>query len=44
MLDIRFIRDNADAVKAAMANRKAEVDIDAVIALDVERKEKKFED
>ena len=38
MLDIRFVRENADAVKAAMANRKAEVDIDAVIALDDRRR------
>jgi len=38
MLDIRFVRENAEAVKAAMANRKAEVDIDATIALDDRRR------
>lgn len=38
MLDIRFIRENADAVKAAMANRNAEVDIDAVLELDSRRR------
>ncbi len=39
MLDIRFIRENADAVKAAMKNRKADVDVDAVLALDARRRE-----
>ncbi|QBG48488.1 serine--tRNA ligase [Verrucomicrobia bacterium S94] len=39
MLDIRFIRENADAVKTAMKNRKADVDIDAVLALDARRRE-----
>jgi seryl-tRNA synthetase len=38
MLDIRFIRENTDAVKAAMANRNAEVDLDAVLALDTRRR------
>ncbi|HSR87479.1 MAG TPA: serine--tRNA ligase, partial [Pontiella sp.] len=38
MLDIRFIRENADAVKAAMANRNAEVDLEAVLALDSRRR------
>lgn len=39
MLDIRFIRENTDAVKAAMKNRKADVDVDAVLALDARRRE-----
>jgi len=39
MLDIRFIRENAEAVKAAMKNRKADVDVDAVLALDARRRE-----
>lgn len=39
MLDIRFIRENADAVKAAMINRNAAVDVDAVLALDARRRE-----
>ena len=38
MLDIRFIRENADAVKTAMANRNADVDVDAVLALDERRR------
>ena len=38
MLDIRFIRENAEAVKAAMAHRNAEVDVDAVLALDDRRR------
>jgi seryl-tRNA synthetase len=39
MLDIRFIRENADAVKAAMKNRNADVDVDVVLALDGRRRE-----
>jgi len=38
MLDIRFIRENADAVKVAMANRNAEIDLDAVLELDGRRR------
>ena len=38
MLDIRFIRENADAVKAAMVNRNADVDVDAVLELDARRR------
>ncbi|WP_372808139.1 serine--tRNA ligase [Pontiella sp.] len=38
MLDIRFVRENADAVKTAMKNRNADADIDAVIALDDRRR------
>ncbi|MBN2703659.1 MAG: serine--tRNA ligase [Pontiellaceae bacterium] len=38
MLDIRFIRENAEAVKAAMANRNADVDVDAVLELDSRRR------
>ena len=39
MLDIRFVRENADTVKAAMKNRHADVDVDAVLALDARRRE-----
>ncbi len=39
MLDIRFVRENAEAVKAAMKNRNAEVDVEAVLALDSRRRE-----
>jgi seryl-tRNA synthetase len=38
MLDIKFIRDNPDAVKKALANRKAEADIDGLIGLDTARR------
>lgn len=38
MLDIHFIRDNADIVKAGAAKKKIEVDIDKLIAVDDERK------
>ena len=39
MLDIRFIRENTDAVKVAMTNRNADVDVEAVLALDNRRRE-----
>lgn len=38
MLDIRFIRENTKAVKAAMANRNADVDVDAILELDARRR------
>jgi seryl-tRNA synthetase len=38
MLDIRFIRENADTVKAAMANRNADVDVDSILAFDNRRR------
>ena len=38
MLDIRFIRENADAVKTAMINRNADVDVDAVLEFDNRRR------
>ncbi len=38
MLDIRFIRENTAAVKAAMANRNVQVDVDAVLELDNRRR------
>ncbi len=38
MLDIRFIRENAEAVKAAMINRNADVDVVALLALDCRRR------
>ncbi len=38
MLDIRFVRENAAAVKTAMTNRNADVDVDMVIALDDRRR------
>ena len=39
MLDIRFIRENVEVVKTAMKNRNADVDVDAVVALDARRRE-----
>ncbi|MEI6891739.1 MAG: serine--tRNA ligase [Pontiella sp.] len=39
MLDIKFIRENTDVVKAAMANRNADIDVDVVLALDSRRRE-----
>ena len=38
MLDIRFIRENPEAVKTAMKNRHAEVDVEALLALDAQRR------
>ena len=38
MLDIRFIRENAEVVKAAMKNRNADVDVDALLILDDRRR------
>ena len=41
MLDIRFIRENPDLVKAAMRKRNANMDtyIDEVLQLDADRRE-----
>jgi len=38
MLDIHFIRENADIIKAGAAKKHIEVDIDTLIAVDDERK------
>lgn len=38
MLDIRFIRENADLVKAGAAKKHVEVDIDRLLGVDDERK------
>jgi seryl-tRNA synthetase len=38
MLDIRFIRENADIIKAGAAKKHIEVDIDRLLAVDDERK------
>lgn len=37
MLDIHFIRDNADAVKKAVQNKNQDVDIDRLLALDLQK-------
>ena len=39
MLDIAFIRNNVDVVRAAIANKRCEVDLDALLAADKERRE-----
>lgn len=46
MLDIKFIRDNAKAVQENCRNRRADVDIDALLKLDEHRRQKlaKLED
>jgi seryl-tRNA synthetase len=38
MLDLQFIRDHLDAVKANCTNRNVQVDVDRVVQLDDERK------
>ncbi|MBU6323106.1 MAG: serine--tRNA ligase [Patescibacteria group bacterium] len=38
MLDVRFIRENADLVKAGAAKKRMAVDIDSLLKLDDERK------
>ena len=43
MLDIRLIRTETEKVKAALARRKEEVDIDAILKLDAEKREILFE-
>ena len=43
MLDIKVIRNETERVKAAMARRKENVDIDAVLAIDERRRELLFE-
>jgi len=43
MLDIRLLRNETEKVKAALARRKEDVDIDAVLALDASKRELLFE-
>ena len=38
MFDIRFLRENPDAVGAMLAKRRADIDVDAVLALDEARR------
>ncbi len=38
MLDIKFIRENADVVKEALANRNAEADVDGLLELEAARR------
>lgn len=39
MLDLRFIRDNAEKVKAGLAAKRANVDLDRLIELDYKRRQ-----
>ncbi len=43
MLDIKRLREDTENVKAALARRKEEVDIDAILAVDAKRREVLFE-
>ena len=43
MLDIRLLRNETEKVKAALARRKEQVDIDAILALDTSKREHLFE-
>ncbi|MBR2476657.1 MAG: serine--tRNA ligase [Clostridia bacterium] len=43
MLDIRRLREDTANVKAALARRKEEIDIDAILAVDTKRREVLFE-
>jgi seryl-tRNA synthetase len=38
MLDIKFIRENPDAVKAGLAAKQVEIDIDRLLAVDTDRR------
>lgn len=39
MLDIKFVRENAEAIKAAAKKKRMTVDVDAALALDLRRRE-----
>ncbi|MDB4937248.1 MAG: Seryl-tRNA synthetase [Labilithrix sp.] len=39
MLDIAFLRQNADAVRAAIKNKRVDLDLDALLSVDKERRE-----
>lgn len=43
MLDLKFIRSNADLVKAAVANKNEKADIDAILAMDEQRRKLQFD-
>lgn len=43
MIDIRFLRDNAEQVKTAVKNKNEKVDIDAILALDEQRRKLQFQ-
>ena len=39
MLDLKFIRENVDVVREAIKNKREKADVDALINLDVERRD-----
>ncbi len=39
MLDLRFVRTNPDVVRQALINKRVDVDLDRILALDVERRQ-----
>lgn len=39
MLDIKFVRESKELLRAALANRNAGIDLDAIIAADAARRE-----
>lgn len=43
MLDIKRLREDTENVKAALARRKEEIDIDAILTVDAQRREALFE-
>ncbi|PKN79984.1 MAG: serine--tRNA ligase [Candidatus Cloacimonetes bacterium HGW-Cloacimonetes-1] len=43
MIDIRFIRENADLVKAAITNKNEKADIDELLMIDDKRRKLQFE-
>jgi seryl-tRNA synthetase len=43
MLDIKFIRDNTELVKATVTNKNVKADIDKILELDASKRKKQFE-
>lgn len=43
MIDIKFIRSNVDAVKAAIINKNEKADLDALLVLDEQRRKLQFD-
>jgi seryl-tRNA synthetase len=39
MLDLKFVRQNPDVVRQALINKRVDVDLDRILALDVERRQ-----
>lgn len=43
MIDIRFLRENAELVKTAVANKNEKVDVDAILTLDERRRKLQYQ-